>query len=254
VPLLDIRQVSFRFTRGPRDAPVLCDASLTVERGELIAVWGAKRSGRTTFLQLMAGARLPSTGTVSFDGSDLAKRPMLGVARGIGYAIPLFDRTVADSVREHVATPLLGAGVSRELARERADEELARAGAPDCRDLDPLELDHAETSRVAIARALVTRPSLLLLDEPTYGLPPARERDAVLSLIRSLTHDDGLAVVMTTSDAADLAGADRALTLDGGRLRGDTASARETVIPLRRAASSGGASGADGSSPDAGPR
>jgi energy-coupling factor transporter ATP-binding protein EcfA2 len=233
---------------------VLCDASLTIERGELVAVWGAKRSGRTTFLQLAAGARLPSTGSVVFDGADLAKRPMLGVAQGIGYAIPQFDRTIADTVREHVATPLLGAGVARELAGERADAELARVGAPDCGDLDPLELDHAETSRVAIARALVTRPSLLLLDEPTYGLPPARERDALLSRIGSLAHDDGLAVVMTTGDAADLAGADLALTLDGGRVRGDTASAREKVIPLRRAASSGQASGGDGSSPDAGPR
>lgn len=233
---------------------MLCDGSLTVERGELVAVWGAKRSGRTTFLQLVAGARPPSTGTVIFGGNDLAKRPMLGAAQGIGYAIPRFDRTFADSVVEHVAAPLLGAGVSREIARQRAEAALTRTEAASCRDLDPLELAHAETSRVAIARALVAQPALLLLDEPTYGLAPARERDALLALIGSLAHDDGLAVVMTTSDAADLAGADRALTLDGGRLRGDTMSAQEKVIPLRRAASSGRASGEDGSPPDAGPR
>jgi ABC-type methionine transport system ATPase subunit len=236
VSLLALSGVTMRRARGKRQArasSVLCDVSLTIEAGEVVAIWGLRRSGRTTILQVAAGMSAPTAGNVCFAGVDLARRPMLGAGGGIGYAFATFDRAIAESVLEHVSAPLLGGRGTRAIAEARASHALGRVGAARCAELGAVDLEPAAAIRVGIARALVTQPSLLLLDEPTKGIPPARASDALLSLIGSIARDDGIAVLMTTGDGADLAGVNRALTLDGGRLRGATTPPAAQVIHLR---------------------
>ncbi len=237
MPLLQLDRVGKRFARGERgvrERVALREVCLEIEAGELVAVWGRRRSGRTTLLQVTAGIEPVSDGEVRFDGIALTQRPMLGAPGGIAYCNMHFARVLGDSVLEHVAAPLLGANVRVLRAQSRALDALRRVDAAACAELEPAELDHSETVRVAIARAIVTQPRLLLIDEPTDGLPPARARDGMLGLLRSIAHQDGIAVLATVDEAIALAGADRALTLDAGELRGEVVPSLADVVPLRR--------------------
>ena len=232
--LLLLDEVTVRFKTGGHERVALRDVGLQVDAGELVAVWGRRRSGRTTLLQVAAGMEPPSDGAARFAGVDLAKRPMLGRPGGIAYAMTHFTRVIGASALEHVGAPLLGGGMSALSAQSIAYEALRRVEAVDCAQLDAAALDHDELIRVAIARALVTEPRLLVLDEPTQALSLAQGRDRMLALLRSLVDRDGVAVLMTVAEAGDLAGADRALTIDRGELRGPAWPASGQLIELRQ--------------------
>ena len=110
---------------------------------------------------------------------------------------------------------------------------LIQVGAESCARLECHELDGAELVRVAIASALVTKPALIVIDEPTSGVD-LLQRDPLLALLRSVA-DGGTTVLMSTGDAQGLSGVDRALTIDNGELQGEPEPARAHVVPLRRA-------------------
>jgi ABC-type multidrug transport system ATPase subunit len=242
--LLALDGVTKRFGRrgrGGLEQVALREVELEVEAGELVAVWGRRRSGRTTLLQVASGVERPSEGIVRFGGVDLARRPMLGRQGGIAYASTYFSRVIGETGLDQVAAPLLGGGLSASAAQAPAFDALRRVGAVDCAQLDVDALDHDEAIRVALARALATDPRLLVVDEPTQELRLADARDRVLELLRSLA-DDGIAVLTTAAEAAELAGADRALTIDRGELHGATRPAAGQVLELRptRSGSSSG--------------
>lgn len=234
--LLSLERVSKRFRRGRGgfEQVGLANVELEIEAGELVAVWGRRRSGRTTLLQVAAGIERPSEGLVRFADVDLARRPMLGLQGGIAYASTYFSRMIGETVLDQVAAPLLGGGLSASAAQAPAFEALRRVGAADCAQHDIDGLDPDERLRVALARALATDPRLLVVDEPTQGLGLADARDRALGLLRALANDDGLAVLTTAGEAADLAGSDRALTIDTGELHGAVRPAAAEVVALRR--------------------
>ena len=226
--LLEIVHATKRFASGQRETIALREVSLELDAGECLAVYGLRRSGRTTLLRVAAGILPLDDGEVRFQGRALAgSRRALGVE--IGYCSSSFDPAHGGSVVEHVAVALLAHGVGRLRARARAEVALARAGASACANFDPRELHLDELVRAGIARALVTEPRLLLLDEPTNGVDML-ERDGILELLRSLA-DEGVAVLMTVGEP--VAGADRVLALDGGRLRGQALPEQAPVVPLR---------------------
>lgn len=233
MPLLALDRVSKRFVRGGRECVALSSVSLEVDAGELFGIVGRRRSGRTTLLQVAAGIEPASEGSVVFDGVPLARCGVLGGPGGIAFCTTGFARVIGDSVVEHVAAPLLGAAVRLGDARGRAHELLRRVGAAGTVALDPQGLDPTETLRVALARALACEPRVLLVDDPVLGVRLS-ERDDILDLLASIAHRDGIAVVMTVDSAAELAGCDRAASLDAGALRGQTVATQAPVIPFER--------------------
>lgn len=231
--LLTLDRVTHRYSAK---AVGLDDASLELSAGELVAVWGPPRSGRTTLLEVAAGLLDPETGAVRFDGGPA--RPALGREGGIAWAADgpeAFIAAAGERVIDQVAWPALRV-TSRWRARDRADEALSRCDAEGLADAEPWQLSHAERVRVLLARALVQRPRLVLLDEPAAGSPKP-ERERLWELLRSLMREEGLAALATDHDGDAFPGA-RTLTLHRGVLRGAAAQPPAPVISLeaRRAA------------------
>jgi ABC-type lipoprotein export system ATPase subunit len=228
--LLEIEHVSAMRRHGHRIVSVLDDVTLAVDPGELVAVYGRRKSGRTTLLRIAGGIDTPTSGAVRFRGVDLRQDRNAGLTSEIGVVHRSFH-SVARSQPAflHVAVAGLAQRVPLHQATMRAHELLDRVDAPSNASL--AELDAHELTLVALARALAGRPRLLLVDEPTQGLE-LMERGAMSRLLRSLA-DEGLAVLVTAPDTGAAAGATRVLHLTAGKLRGQTdISGAADVVPL----------------------
>ncbi len=229
--LLVLEDVSKSYRRGSREQVALCDVSLSVDAGELLAIWGQRRSGRSTLLRIAAGAERPDAGVVRLDGRDLAERSSARLADMIGYCQKTLGSPQVETVLEQVALALLIRGVSPSAARLQSRAVLERVECASLANAHPSDLDNGERIRVAIARALACKPRLLVADEPTVGVD-LRDRDAILLLLRSLA-DDGIAVLTSVGDSTGFLGADRALAMSDGRLRGELQPDLAPVVPLR---------------------
>jgi ABC-type lipoprotein export system ATPase subunit len=229
--LLELRHVHKRRSRGGRRVVVLEDASLSVDTGELVAVWGARASGRTTLLRVAAGIDAPDAGSVHFDGRDLAARGHEPLGSEIGYCQPAFRAVPGRPASEEVIVGLLVNGIAGAEARVCAREALERVGGERLGARAFCELDGGERVRLAIARALSLQPRLLLIDEPVSGVE-LHQRDGILLLARSLA-DEGIAVVMTVGEPTGLSGADRSLTIGDGELCASPKRELAPVLPLR---------------------
>jgi energy-coupling factor transporter ATP-binding protein EcfA2 len=208
----------------------LREISLEIDPGEFVAVWGSRRSGRSTLLAVAAGVDRPDAGVVLFDGKDLNARGTPGLGNGVGYCHQLTAaprRKVVDNVR----AGLLARGVSPLNAHAIANKALERVGAEQCAGLPLSDLDAAEAMRAAIATTLVLSPRLLVVDEPTKGVD-LLERDKLILLLRSLANE-GIAVLVSDGDGSGLSDADRTLSLGNGELRGKTTPEAGSVTPLR---------------------
>jgi ABC-type lipoprotein export system ATPase subunit len=236
--LLTLERISKRYRRGRREVVALDDVSLAIEPGELVAIWGVPRSGRTTLLRIAAGLEQPDRGTVRYEDRPPTTGRAGGLAPGVGFVQVELGAVGGESILDHVAMPLLARGIAPELARKRARVQLERVGAGGCARLQPRELEPTERVRVAIAQALVTGPRLLLVDDPTRHVD-LLEREAVLLLVRSIADGD-VAVLMTTGEAMGVSGVDRALTISGGVLRAEAAAADGANVVALRGARGGG--------------
>ena len=231
--LLSIEHATKRYRRGRLERVAIKDVCLEIEPGELVAVWGFRRSGRSTLLRVAAGIESPEEGVVSFEGRDLARWRNSVLGRRIGYCQMPSSSADGGLVVEQIAAGLLAQHASPKHARRRAQEMLLRVGLAQGERLQCHELDGAEAVRVAIASAMVTAPALRVIDEPTNGVE-LLERDSILALLRSIANE-GTAVLMSAGDAQGLSGVDRALSIDNGELHGDAKPSQAQVVPLRRA-------------------
>jgi ABC-type lipoprotein export system ATPase subunit len=230
--LLSLENVSKRHRGGGREHIVLNEVSLELRPGELVAVWGLRRSGRTTLLRIAAGLEAADGGSVRFAGRELSTDYERTLGEGIGYVRKGLSGREEQGVLEQVAAPLLARGLSVGQAHERARNALTRAQAQALTQARISELGAGETVRVAIARTLALSPTLLVVDEPA-GAVELGERDGILSLLRALA-GEGIAVLASTGEASELAGAHRALTLGEGQLRGPSTPELAPVVALRR--------------------
>jgi ABC-type sugar transport system ATPase subunit len=230
--VLELENISKRYREAQRERVVLRDVTLEVREAELVAVWGTRRSGRTTLLRIAAGIETPDDGEVRFCGRRVAGQAGAALGQGIGYVQKSLRGSEEQAVLEQVAAVALARGARVAQAREQARIALRRVEAEHCAAMRISELTGGETLRVALARALCPSPSLLVIDEPTTTARLG-ERDEILALLGRLAAD-GVAILASVSEPDELAGAHRALTLSDGQLRGRSSPSLAPVVALRR--------------------
>ncbi len=224
--LIELRGVSRIFGEPPAQVTALRDVSLTIRRGEFVAIMGPSGCGKSTLLHIIGGLDTPTSGAVVFENRELAgmSDDDLTVLRRqkVGFVFQAFNLIGVLSTQENAAIPLILDGVSHGDATHRASDALARVGLSDRREHMPAQLSGGEQQRVALARALVNTPIVLLADEPTGNLDSV-SGDAVLALMRRLVDDGKQTIVMVTHSARHAAMADRVITLRDGAIHGDNA-------------------------------
>ena len=200
---------------------ILSDVSLTIGRGESVAIMGASGAGKSTLLALLAGLDEPTAGTVSLAGSDLTALDEDGRAavraRHVGFVFQSFHLLPSLTALENVMLPLELA--QRGDARKDALEVLDRVGLAGRVGHYPRQLSGGEQQRVAIARAFVTRPAVLFADEPTGNLDAATG-ERIMELLFGLNAETGATLVLVTHDQALAARCGRVIRLDAGRVVG----------------------------------
>jgi putative ABC transport system ATP-binding protein len=236
VALLSLAGVTRTHPVGRELRPMLDDVSLDVWPGDVVAIWGLRRSGKTTLLRVAAGIEIPDAGTVRIGGYDLARLSRADrtrCLRQVGYAAKEWRVAAGKPVLDHVALPLLAEGRPLATAMAKAYEAVDRVGASACVDAYLHDLLPADMTRMALAQALVRDPLLLLVDEPGAAVAP-EEREALLRLLRSLVADSPeLALVLTSRDVAGLGGAPRVMSIGDGQLRSFETPAEILPFPTR---------------------
>jgi lipoprotein-releasing system ATP-binding protein len=222
--VLECRDVTRRFREGGSTLEVLSGVNLVVNAAERVAIIGASGSGKTTLLQIMGGLDDPSSGEVFVNGRSMAitdeaekgrlRNRYLGFVYQFHHLLPEF------TAQENVAMPLLIRRDKRDAALGQAAELLGRVGLGERLDHKPGELSGGERQRAAVARALITRPGLVLADEPTGNLD-AGNGEHVLRLMMELNQELETSLVIVTHDHSIAAQMDRVLVLENGQLRRD---------------------------------
>jgi len=219
--VLDCKGVIRRFHEGPAVLEVLSGVDLRVMPAERIAIIGSSGSGKTTLLQILGGLDDPDEGSVHVAGqpmqgqSERAKGELRN--RYIGFVYQFHHLLPEFSAEENVAMPLLIRGRKRAEAIAEADALLARVGLGERLHHKPGELSGGERQRAAVARALITRPQLVLADEPTGNLD-AGNGSHVLGLMLELNRELKTSLVIVTHDQSIAGQMDRVLVLEDGRL------------------------------------
>lgn len=214
-------QLTRTYMRGTEAITPLENLDLEIEKGRFVALMGPSGSGKTTLLNLLAGIDTPTSGAL-----HVGDTPVHALSRGklaqwrsehVGYIFQLYNLVPVLTAYENVELPLLLHPFSRAERHTRVAAALEAVDMVDRHGHYPRQLSGGQEQRTAIARAIVTRPSLLLADEPTGDLD--RETGtAIMDLLKQLNQDDGLTIVMVTHDPATTDWADTLLHLEKGQL------------------------------------
>jgi putative ABC transport system ATP-binding protein len=234
MPLIQLVDVAKTYRMGDVEVHALRGVSLDVELAEFTAIMGASGSGKSTLMNIVGCLDRPSSGRYLLDGQEVSRLSTERLAemrnRTIGFVFQSFNLLARTSAVENVELPLLYAGVSTPERHARAAEALARVGLADRADHHPNQMSGGQQQRVAIARALVSRPRVILADEPTGNLD-SRTSVEVMALFQELGRA-GITVVLVTHepDIAQYAG--RIVVMRDGRILSDTRQVpRQAVVP-----------------------
>jgi putative ABC transport system ATP-binding protein len=221
--MIDIRDLRKTYIMGEEEVPALAGVSLSIERGEYVAVIGPSGSGKSTLMNILGGLDRPSAGTYRFEGEDVAHFSDDQLAdfrrRRIGFVFQSFQLLPRLTALQNVELPMIYAGLAVSERRDRAAELLARVGLGSRTGHRPTQLSGGQQQRVAVARSLANRPDLLLADEPTGALDTRTSED-VLELFGEL-NADGLTLAIVTHDPEVAEVARRRITFRDGLVVAD---------------------------------
>ncbi len=217
--MIELRDVSKTVTSGSEPLTILHPLTLTISKGQFVAIVGPSGSGKSTLLGLIAGLDAPSAGHVLIDGVDITRLDEDALARlrgeKIGFVFQFFHLIPSLTAHENIAVPMEIAGVAD--ARRRADALLDEVGLKGRAHHYPSQLSGGEQQRVALARALANDPPIVLADEPTGNLDSTNGRH-IMELLRTVHARRGSTIVLVTHDAELAALADARLGLRDGRV------------------------------------
>jgi len=220
--VVEVESVSKEYVLGKQTVTALQDISLTIAKGEFMALAGPSGSGKSTLLNLIGCIDIPTTGTVRIKGQDVSGKSPDDLAdlrlNTLGFVFQTFNLLPVLSAWENVEYPLLQQrGLNKHTRQERVTHYLKIVGLERHARHRPNELSGGQRQRVAIARALATQPSIVLADEPTANLDH-KTGEGILQLMKELNHQEGTTFIFSTHDRRVMEMADRVIELADGRI------------------------------------
>ena len=225
-PLIALRKVSKVYGTGGARVTALNEIDLEINEGEFVAVMGPSGSGKSTCMNILGCLDSPTKGQYFFKGADVSKMPRQRRAMirrfFLGFVFQGFNLLARTSALENVELPLIYQRVPLGARRQRAYEALEQVGLTDRAHHAPSELSGGQQQRVAIARAIVTKPSVMLADEPTGNLDSERSKE-IMELLVKLNRERGQTIVMVTHEPDMAAFTRRHVLFRDGRVASDQA-------------------------------
>lgn len=218
--LLRVEHLSKIYGAGENQVKALDDVSLSVEKGEFVAIVGASGSGKSTLLHLLGGVDRPTSGKVYINGTDIFamnddelaifRRRQVGIIYQFYNLIPILN------VEENMAIPMELDG--RKVEKAQMDDMLLRLGLTERRTHLPNELSGGQQQRTSIGRALITRPSIVLADEPTGNLD-TKASNEIMHLLKTSIRELNQTIIMITHNMELAKAADRTIMIEDGKIR-----------------------------------
>ena len=232
-PLLETHDLVKDYVLGGEVLHAVNGVSLSIARGEFVAIMGASGSGKSTFMNMIGCLDVPTAGTLLLDGIDtktLGSDELAEIRnRKIGFVFQQFNLLARTTALDNVAVPLIYAGVARAERIERAAAKLDAMGLSDRLGHSPAKLSGGQQQRVAIARALVTDPLMLLADEPTGALDTQTSKD-IMGIFQRL-NDDGITVIVVTHEPDIAEYASRRILFRDGKVIEDAGVKNRRRVP-----------------------
>ncbi len=225
--LIELKDIHKTYVMGDIKLPVLKGITLSVEKGDMVALTGASGSGKSTLMNILGCLDRPTSGEYWLDGEEISRLPNDGRAdvrnRKIGFVFQNFNLLPRTSALENVIMPLgyTASHLSEKQMVERGKLMLERVGLADRMDHEPSRLSGGQQQRVAIARALVNNPRILFADEPTGNLD-TKMSDEILRIFNEINASEGVTIVLVTHEMDVANSAKRIVRLVDGEISDDT--------------------------------
>jgi len=231
-PVVEVAGLRKEYAMGDDTVLALRGVSLTLERGEFVAVMGPSGSGKSTFMHVVGLLDAPTTGTYRFEGAEVShlsgdeRADIRG--RRLGFVFQAYNLLPRTTALENVELPMVYAGIPEAERRRIARAKLELVGISHLADHHPNQLSGGQQQRVAIARSLVNDPGLILADEPTGALDTQSSQD-VMRLFTRLNRDEGITVMLVTHEPEVAAYARRIVTFRDGAITCDALNERRAA-------------------------
>lgn len=236
--IITIEHIAKIYQVGSEEVHALADVSLKIDKGEYVAIMGPSGSGKSTLMNILGCLDTPTKGIYNFNGVDVSQMNDNELAqirnKEIGFVFQTFNLLPRSDALHNVELPLIYAGIPSAERKERAKEALEHVGLADRIHHKPNELSGGQRQRVAIARALVTRPSIILADEPTGNLDTKTGED-IMALFNEI-YEQGNTIILVTHEEYIAEHAERILRIRDGLIEKDE-QVKNRYIPKKNGAS-----------------